>query len=120
MSPFRRLFGYVGRYRRALLLGLACIIVSQAVTLASPKVLQYAIDDLTRGVTQRKLFVYGTIVLAIGLVGGVFRFFIRSVLMGASRDIEYEIRNDFFAQLEKLPPAYFQTHRTGDLMSRAT
>src|SRR5690349_4954426 len=120
MSPFRRLFGYVGRYRRAFLQGIACIIVTQAVSLASPKVLQYAIDDLTLGVTGRKLFVYGAIILAIGLVGGLFRFLIRHVLIGASREIEYEMRNDFFAHLEKLPLAYFQAHRTGDLMSRAT
>src|SRR5207248_3296552 len=55
-----------------------------------------------------------------GLVGGVFRFLTRRILIGASRHIEYDIRNDFFAHLEKLPPAYFQAHRTGDLMSRAT
>ena len=44
----------------------------------------------------------------------------RRVLIGASRHIEYDMRNDFFAHLEKLPLAYFQSHRTGDLMSRAT
>jgi ATP-binding cassette subfamily B protein len=120
MRPFRRLFGYVGRYRRAFVAGLGCTVVTQAVALASPKVLQYAIDDLTRGVTRGKLLVYGSILLAIGLVGGVFRFLMRRILIGASRDIEYDMRNDFFAHLEKLPPAYFQTHRTGDLMSRAT
>ena len=120
MSPFRRLFEYVRRYRRAFLLGLACTVVTQAVTLASPKILQYAIDDLTGGVTRAKLFQYGTALLAIGLFGGVFRFLMRRIIIGASRGIEYDMRNDFFAHLEKLPPAYFQTHRTGDLMSRAT
>jgi ATP-binding cassette subfamily B protein len=120
MSAFRRLFGYVRRYRRAFTLGLACTVVTQAVALASPKVLQYAVDDLTRGVTRAKLLQYGVLLLAIGLVGGVFRFLMRRLLIGASRDIEYDMRNDFFAHLEKLPPAYFQAHRTGDLMSRAT
>jgi len=118
--PFRRLFDYVRRYRRAFTLGLACTIVTQAVTLVSPKVLQYAIDDLTRGVTRAKLIEYGAALLAIGLFGGVFRFLMRRILIGASRDIEYDMRNDFFAHLQKLPPAYFQAHRTGDLMSRAT
>jgi ATP-binding cassette subfamily B protein len=120
MSAFRRLFGYVRRYRRAFTLGLACTVVTQAVALASPKVLQYAVDDLTRGVTRAKLLQYAVLLLAIGLVGGVFRFLMRRILIGASRDIEYDMRNDFFAHLEKLPPAYFQAHRTGDLMSRAT
>ena len=120
MSPFRRLFGYVRRYTRAFTLGLACTVVTQAVTLASPKVLQYAVDDLTRGVTRLKLVGYASALLAIGLIGGVFRFLMRRIIIGASRGIEYDMRNDFFAHLEKLPPAYFQAHRTGDLMSRAT
>ena len=120
MTPFRRLFDYVRRYRRAFTIGLVCTMVTQAVTLASPKVLQYAIDDLTRGVTLAKLIEYGAVLLAIGLFGGVFRFLMRRILIGASRDIEYDMRNDFFAHLQKLPPAYFQAHRTGDLMSRAT
>ena len=120
MSPFRRLLVYVLRYRRAFLLGLASVVVTTGVTLVSPMVLRYAIDDLTRGVTRAKLFGYGALLLGIGLVGAVFRFTMRRVLIGASRHIEYDIRNDFFAHLERLPAAYFQTHRTGDLMSRAT
>ena len=54
------------------------------------------------------------------MVGGVFRFLMRRVLTGVSRHLEYDMRNDFFAHLEKLPLSYFQSHRTGDLMSRAT
>jgi len=83
-------------------------------------VLRYAIDDLTRGVTRAKLIEYGTLLFGISLVGGLFRFLMRRILIGASRDIEYDMRNDFYAHLEKLPLAYFQQHRTGDLMSRAT
>src|SRR5206468_1877105 len=95
-------------------------IVTTGVALTAPMVLRYAIDDLTRGVTRAKLVEYGGLLLALGLVGGVFRFLMRRVLIGASRDIEYDMRNDFFAHLETLPLSYFQTHRTGDLMSRAT
>ena len=120
VSPIRRLIQYVVRYRKKFLIGLACVVLTRAVTLGGPMVLGYAIDDLTRGVTGAKLAAYGTLLLAIGLVGGLFLFLQRSVLIGASRDIEYDMRNDFFAHLEKLPLAYFQAHRTGDLMSRAT
>src|SRR2546428_12589566 len=120
MSAFRRLFGYVLRYRRDFLAGLVCVLAGTAITLASPIVLRYAVDDLTRGVTRTKLFEYGALLLAIGLAGGVFRFLQRRILIGASRHIEYDMRNDFFAHLETLPLTYFQTHRTGDLMSRAT
>ena len=120
MSPVRRLLGYARRYRRDFLLGLASVVIATAISLASPLVLRYAVDDLTRGVTRTKLFEYGALLLAIGVVGGVFRFLMRRILIGASRHIEYDMRNDFFAHLEKLPLSYFQTHRTGDLMSRAT
>jgi len=120
VSSFRRLFGYVLRYRRAFLAGLGCVVLTQAIAIASPRVLQYAIDDLTRAVTRAKLLQYGALLFAISLVGAYFRFLMRRILIGASRRIEYDMRNDFFAHLQKLPLSYFQTHRTGDLMSRAT
>ena len=108
------------RYRRAFTAGLICSFVTTGITLVAPLVLQHAIDDLTAGVTRLKLALYGGALLAIGCVGGVFRFWTRRILIGASRSIEYDMRNDFFAHLEKLPVGYFQAHRTGDLMSRAT
>src|SRR6185503_7304691 len=120
VTPYRRLLAYVLRYRRDFLLGLACVVVTTSIALAAPKVLQYAIDDLTRGVTRAKLVEYGSLLLAIGLVGGVFRFLMRRILTGVSRHLEYDMRNDFFAHLQSLPLGYFQSHRTGDLMSRAT
>jgi ATP-binding cassette subfamily B protein len=120
MSPFRRLLGYVLRYRRDFIVGLACVVMTTSIALASPMVLRYAIDDLAEGVTRGKLLEYGALLLGIGVVGGFFRFLMRRVLIGASRHIEYDIRNDFFAHLQRLPLAYFQKHRTGDLMSRAT
>ena len=120
MSPARRLLGYVLRYRRDFAWGLAAVVMTTAVTLAAPMVLRYAIDDLTRGITRTKLLAYGATLLAVSIVGGFFRFLMRRILIGASRHIEYDMRNDFFAHLETLPLSYFQQHRTGDLMSRAT
>jgi ATP-binding cassette subfamily B protein len=112
--------GYVFPYRRDFLLGIVCVVITTAITLTAPGVLQRAIDDLTAGVTSLKLAAYGGALLGIGIVGGVFRFLMRRILIGASRHVEYAMRNDFFARLQSLPVAYFQTHRTGDLMSRAT
>ena len=120
MSPFRRLLGYLARYERAFGLGLLCSFATTGITLASPLVLQHAIDDLTAEVTRAKLLLYGSALLGIGLAGGVFRFWTRRILIGASRDIEYDMRNDFFAHLQTLPLSYYQANRTGDLMSRAT
>ncbi|OFW01608.1 MAG: hypothetical protein A3I61_06205 [Acidobacteria bacterium RIFCSPLOWO2_02_FULL_68_18] len=120
MSPRRRLLAYIIRYRRAFLLGLACVLVTTTVALASPWVLKLAIDDLARGVDAAKLRFYAAVVLGLAALGGVFRFMMRRIIIGASREIEYAIRNDVFAHLQRLDLAFFQHHRTGDLMSRAT
>jgi len=119
-SAFVRLLPYLLRYKRAFLLGLGCVIVTTAIQLLSPWVLKNAIDDLNRGVTRQKLGLYAALLLAIALVGGTFRFLMRRILIGASRDIEYDMRNAFFARLQQMPLAYYQARRTGDLMSRAT
>ena len=120
MTPTRRLLGYVGRYRGAFFVGFACIVATTAISLAGPWVLKYAIDDLNAGVTAGKLRFYAAAVLALAAVGGVFRFLQRRIMIGASRDIEFDLRNDFFARLQLFDPAYFHRNRTGDLMSRAT
>ena len=120
LPAFRRLLPYLFRYKRHFLIGLACVVVTTAIQLLSPWVMRYAIDDLTKGVTRQKLGFYALVLLGIALVGGLFRFLMRRIIIGASRYIEYDLRNDFFAHLERLPLGYFQTHRTGDLMSRAT
>ena len=119
-APFRRLLPFILRYRRQFLIGLACVVVTTAIQLLSPWVLKYAIDDLAAGVTRAKLALYGGALLGIAIVGAVFRFLMRRILIGASRDIEYDVRNAFFARLERMPLEYYQARRTGDLMSRAT
>jgi ATP-binding cassette, subfamily B, multidrug efflux pump len=118
--PFRRLLPFVLRYRRAFLPGLACVVITTSIQLLSPWVLKLAIDDLNRGVTRQKLLVYAGLLLGIACVAAVFRFLMRRILIGASRDIEYDVRNAFFARLQQMPLGYYQARRTGDLMSRAT
>ena len=120
MGPFRRLLPFVLRYRRAFAIGLTCVIVTAAIQLLAPWVLKYAIDDLNSGVTRRKLALYAALLLAIAIVGGMFRFLMRRIIIGASRDIEYDLRNAFFSRLQLMPLEYYQSRRTGDLMSRAT
>ena len=119
-STFQRLVPYVLRYRRRLTFGLGCVAVTTGVSLLSPLVLKYAIDDLSIGVTRGKLGLYAGLLLGIALVGGCFRFLMRRLIVGVSRDIEYDVRNDFYAHLQRLSLGYFQSGRTGDIMSRAT
>jgi ATP-binding cassette, subfamily B, multidrug efflux pump len=121
MRPaLRRLLPYLLRYRRQFLVGLACVGVTTGVSLLAPWVLQHAVDDLYLGVTRQKLVVYSVALLAIALTGATFRFLMRRIIIGVSRDIEYDLRNAFFARLQLFPLGYFQSRRTGDLMSRAT
>ena len=119
-APFRRLLPFLLKYRRQFVLGLICVVITTTIQLLSPWVLKFAIDDLTAGVTRRKLALYSGTLLGIACVGGVFRYLMRHILIGASRDIEYDVRNAFFARLQLMPLAYYQARRTGDLMSRAT
>jgi ATP-binding cassette subfamily B multidrug efflux pump len=128
--PGRRRFGidratgqlltFVVRYRGRFGTGLSCVVLSTVIGLAAPWSLKDAVDDLAVGVTAEKLASYAAAMLAVAIFSGALRFATRRILIGVSRSIEYDLRNAFFAHLERLPLAYFQSSRTGDLMSRAT
>ncbi len=120
MSPLRKLLPRVLRYRREFLWGLLCLTCASGLALAGPWVLRYAIDDLTANVTREKLGLYAGALLGLAMLAGFFRFLMRRIIVGASRAIEYDLRNLFFARLQRLPLSFFQEQRTGDLMSRAT
>ena len=121
MGPaFGRLLPFVLRYRRQFLLGLVCVVLSATFQLLSPWVLRFAIDDLTRAVTRQKLITYAGLILGVACIRAVFQFLMRRIIIGASREIEYDIRNAFFARLQQMPLGYYHARRTGDLMSRAT
>src|SRR5215471_16023229 len=120
MTPFRKLITYFRPYQRKLLVGISCILFMNVVKLTGPAVLRYAVDDLTAGITNFKLLQYGGLLILISLVQGVFLFTQRRLLINMSRDIEYDLRNDFYSHLQKLPLEFFQNNRTGDLMARAT
>jgi ATP-binding cassette subfamily B multidrug efflux pump len=120
MSPTRRLLRYLTVYRIAFLRGLLCVVITTAISLSAPWILKFAIDDLTRSVTIAKIRWYAAALLALAAAGGLFRFLTRRIIIGASRDFEYDLRNELFAHLQRLDLGYFQRNRTGDLMSRAT
>jgi ATP-binding cassette subfamily B protein len=117
---FTRLLPFLLRYQRRFSIGLACVVTTTAIQLLSPWVLKLAIDDLNIGVTRSKLSLYAGLLLVIAIVGGLFRYLMRKIIIGVSRDIEYDVRNAFFARLQQMPLAYYHNRRTGDLMSRAT
>jgi ATP-binding cassette subfamily B protein len=116
----RRLLRYLAKYRRSFLLGFACVFVTNVLTLAGPWLIKYAIDDLQSSLTLGKVRHYAAALLVLAVFSGLFRFLMRRIIIGASRDFEYDLRNDFFAALQRMHLGYFQHTRTGDLMSRAT
>ncbi len=82
--------------------------------------LRLSVDDLKRGVTAAKLGRYALMYFGIALAGAGFRFWMRRHVIGVSRAIEFDLRNDLFAHLQRLPAGYYHEHRTGEIMSRAT
>jgi ATP-binding cassette subfamily B protein len=120
MTPFRKLITYFRPYRGKLIVGVSCIFFMNVAKLTGPTVLRYAVDDLTAGITDLKLMRYGGLLVLISLVQGLFLFTQRRLLINMSRDIEYDLRNDFYEHLQRLPLQFFQNNRTGDLMARAT
>ena len=108
------------RYRRAYVWGGIVAVLSSAVWVFFPRVIGIAIDDLNHGVTRQKILLYAGLLVAIAVAKGIFLFFTRWILIGISRDIEFDLRNDLFLQLEKQPAEYYQQRRTGDIMARMT
>jgi ATP-binding cassette subfamily B protein len=116
----RPLVPYLKRHRSGLVWGALCVLFNNGIWILFPQVLRRAINDLHSGVTRQKLFTYSLLIIAIALIKAIFQFLTRWVVIGISRDIEFDLRNDLFAHLERLSHSYYQRNRTGDIMARAT
>ena len=116
----RRLTPYLHQHRGRLAAGFISILLTNFFLLATPRVMGYAVDRLTESVTRQKLATYAGVIVGLAICEGIFRFLMRRLLIGVSRDIEYAMRNDLFRHLEILPTSFYQKNKTGDLMSRVT
>jgi ATP-binding cassette, subfamily B, multidrug efflux pump len=119
-NRLRPLLPYVKRYRWGYLAGTACVFLTNGIWVLFPLVLGRAAQAIENRAPSRQLLGYAGLLLAIGLFKGVFQFLTRWIVIGISRDIEFDLRNDLFAHLEKLSYSYYQRRRTGDIMARAT
>jgi ATP-binding cassette subfamily B protein len=119
-KKLRPLVPYLKRYRGGLVWGGLCVLFNNGIWILFPQVLRRAVNDLHSGVTRQKLLTYSLLIVAIALIKGIFQFLTRWVVIGISRDIEFDLRNDLFAHLERLSYSYYQRNRTGDIMARAT
>jgi ATP-binding cassette subfamily B multidrug efflux pump len=119
-KSLRPVLPYVKRYRWGYLAGTLCVFLTNGIWILFPKVIGRAADDLHEGVNRHKLLVYAGLLIALAIGKGIFQFLTRWIVIGVSRDIEFDLRNDLFAKLESLSYSYYQRHRTGDIMARAT
>ena len=110
---------YLWRYRWALALGFVCLVLKDLAQAGQPLMIRGAIDALgPRGASR---FVrYALWLVGLSLIKGTFQLFMRVIIIGVSRDIEYDLRNDLFAHLVELSPDYYARTRTGDIMARST
>ena len=120
MKHLARLVPYLRGHRAGLRRGFACLLLTTAFSVASPWVLRYAVDDLTLQLTRQKLLLYASLIVVFVVIEGLFRYDMRMQLIGVSREVEYELRNDLFRHLTRLAPRYYQSQRIGDIMSRTT
>jgi ATP-binding cassette, subfamily B, multidrug efflux pump len=100
--------------------GISCIAISLAFGLLVPYLVGLAVDDFAQGITLDKAIYYSLVILAVNAASGIFLFLQRRLLINASRHIEFDMRQDFYASLVNQPLQYFQNTRVGDLMARAT
>jgi ATP-binding cassette subfamily B protein len=125
LRDLKPLFRYMARYRWGYLWGTLALTATNAIWVLFPKVLEQAVNDLNhldlnQDATRHRILFYAGLLVGIALLKGVFLYASRWILIGISREIEFDLRNDLFRQLERQDSAYYQRYRTGDIMARLT
>jgi ATP-binding cassette, subfamily B, multidrug efflux pump len=119
-KSLRPLLPYLKRYRWEYIAGSVCVLISNGAWVLFPQIIHKAVDGLEHGVSRGALAMFAFTLLAVFAVRAIFMFLTRWILIGISRDVEFDMRNDLFARLETLSYSYYQRMRTGDIMARAT
>ncbi len=114
------LFSYMRRYRWGYLWGTLSCVCTNAIWVLFPLVIEKAVDAMGHGAARGTILLFAGLLVTIAMVKGVFLYAQRWILIGISREIEFDLRNDLFANLERQSAAYYHTHRTGDIMARTT
>lgn len=111
---------YFLKYKTKLFWGVIFILISNAGTVYVPILLKDSINDLQKNISSGKLLDYALLIVATSVIAGIFRYLIRQTIIVVSREIEYDLRGDFWSHIQKLPLKYFQNNSTGNIMSHAT
>ena len=113
-----RLWQYLRRYWRRYLIGGLCLLGTATLVMAIPWWTREVVRIIEQGGSLSDVRFYALLIIAAAVLQGIVRTYSRALIFNAGRDVEYDLRNDLFAHLEKLPLAFYQANRTGDLMSR--
>lgn len=119
-KSLRPLLPYLKKYHRGYAVGTLCVFLTNGIWSLFPQVIRRAVNDLNLGVTQQKVVTYSLLLIAVALTKGVFQYLTRWIVIGISREIEFDLRNDLFQHLEGLSYSFYQRTRTGDIMARTT
>ncbi|MGE5680682.1 MAG: ABC transporter ATP-binding protein [Bacillota bacterium] len=111
---------YFLRYKAKLMLGILFILVSNLGNVYLPLILKDTVNSMQHGASYSKFVHYGIMIATISLFSGIFLYLKRQTVIVASREIEYDLRQDFWEHIQKLSLRYFQNHSTGDIMAHAT
>src|ERR1700733_7258919 len=111
---------YLWRYRRGLALGMGALVLKDFAGAAQPLVIRAAIDTLAHAFGLARLLRFAGLLVGLALFKGIFQYWMRVIIIGISRDIEYDLRNDLFRHLVDLSPDDYGRTRTGDIMARST
>ena len=120
MDSLSYLNKYFLRYKKKLALGVVFILVSNTAQVFIPIFLREGIDGIQENVEYSKLFEYGALIFGAAIIAGIFRFLIRQTIIVVSREIEYDLRQDFWSHIQSLSYRYFQNNSTGNIMAHAT
>ena len=111
---------YFLRYKSKLAFGILFILLSNFGQVYIPIILKNTIDELQQKVTIELIIQNVLLIVGTALISGIFRFFIRQTIIVISREIEYDVRQDFWEHIQKLPLRFFQNNSTGNIMAHAT
>ena len=119
-NVFRKAAPYIWRYRKAFALGMGALVLKDILGALVPLAIRSGVDSLTHGFRLRSVFEFAAILIALSFGKGLFQYWMRVIMIGISRDIEYDLRNDLFRTWSRSSPDFYARMRTGDIMARAT
>ncbi len=120
LTSLATLFPYLRRYRAGMALGIGSLLMKDVLAAALPIVIKYGVDSLTKGFSLRIVLQLAGLLIGISLLKGLFQYWMRTILIGISRDIEFDLRNTLFRHLVELSQDFYSRYRTGDIMARST